>query len=119
MPIIFKNPGRRRRNPIQLNPRRRKNALRLNPMLEMDFEEDLSLPMLSNPKRRRNMSKDEDMRRLREKFRSRYGKDWAEDEKVYLDYLVEKKQARGSKQSAAEIKRIAREKRVSERGRFK
>ena len=120
MPIIFKNPGRRRRNAVRLNPRRRRNA-----MLEMDFEEEIDdLPVLANTrrngmKRRRNMSKDEDMRRLRAKFRAEYGDNWADDEDVYLDYLVEKKQARGSKQSAAEIKRVAMEKRASERNRFK
>jgi hypothetical protein len=126
MPIIFKNPSSRRHNAVRLNPRRRRNA-----MLEMDFEEEINdLPILANPrkngmvrrrngiKRRRNMSENVEMRDLRAKFRAEYGDKWAEDEDVYLDYLVEKKQARGSKQSAAEIKRIAIEKRVSERNRF-
>lgn len=188
MPIIFKNPGRRRRNAaraVRVAPKKSTRRLmrsihdqylmmkkhghwsgnyldflqkivndlpaeeqiivekkinelqrKRNPMLEMDFEEEIDdLPILrrngmrkrknvakkrrNGMKRRRNMSENVEMRALRAKFRAEYGDKWAEDEDVYLDYLVEKKQARGSKQSAAEIKRIAREKRAGERGRFK
>jgi hypothetical protein len=111
MPIIFKNPGRRRRNPIQLNPRRR-NALRLNPMLEIYDEEDDyidDLPMLDNPRMRRNMTREDSSRRdLMAKYRKKFGANWASNEKAYVAYYVERKQNSGSTRSKADLEAAAR-----------